>query len=539
MNKKTFLILILICLFSLFLNVYKKSDNRCLNADEAAFGYNAYSILQTGKDEYGTFFPLRLKSFGDYKMPLYSYFSVPFIGALGLNETSTRALNDLLALLFPIAVFFLAKEFFDNNRVALLSSFLVAASLGLHLLGRQAHESYLAALLITLSSFWIIKALKRPTPLLVSLLSFFSFLSLFAYQSSRVFILFFIVFGAIYLFISKKNIQKQRMARFAVLCLSVIFILFSITDVIYKPERVKNLLFFNNTGFSLKINQFRAEGGSHLFYNKLTIGIKDLTSEYSKYFSPQFLIINGDENPRFGFPDMGIITPVEYLFLFIGLYFLFRYKERWRFFLLSLLLMSPLSASLTWAGLSLSRSLFLLIPILIISSYGIIKSFESNKKNYMIFLLVFIVLELFFFVYSWDLYLNHYPKRGLVIYSQQCGYKQLGEYVKTNYNKFNRFYISPEHGEPYIFLLFYLNYPPDQYQRQAHLSTPDKYGFGQVEKFDKFIFTLTGSAHQKNVSLVAYPHDFVGPKDYIHEIKPKFKKIKVGTEEIFWIYENP
>ena len=31
------------------------------NADEAAIGYNAYSLLQTGKDEYGSSFPLAFK----------------------------------------------------------------------------------------------------------------------------------------------------------------------------------------------------------------------------------------------------------------------------------------------------------------------------------------------------------------------------------------------------------------------------------------------------------------------------------------------
>lgn len=535
MNKKTFFILILICLFSLFLNLYKKGGNICLNSDEAAFGYNAYSIAQTGKDEYAISFPLRLKSFGDYKMPLYSYFSTPFIGAFGLNETSTRALNDLLALLFPIAVFFLAKKLFDNDHVALLSSFLVAASLGLHLLGRQAHESYLATFLITLSTLLFIKALKRPTPLSIFLLSLFSLFSLFAYQSSRIFILFFIIFGIGYLFNSKKNLRNTKSARLVVLSLLVIFILFSLTDVIYKPERVKNLLFFNNIGFSLKIDQFRAERGSRLFYNKLTTGFKDLTSEYSKYFSPQFLMINGDENPRFGFPDMGIVTPVEYLFIFIGLYFLFRYKERWRFFLLTLILISPLSASLTWAGLSLSRSLFFIIPILIISSYGIIKFFESLTKNYRVLLIIFFVLELFFLVYSWSLYLNHYPKRPITIRAFQCGNRELTDYIRTHYNRFDKFYITKKNGQPYIFLLFYLKYPPEIYQKQARLSAPDQYGFGQVERFDKFDFNFKYDSSLRKTVFIGYPDDF----NNLNINKETVKKIKINGEEIFWIYENP
>ena len=36
--------------------------------DSAEIGYNALSILRTGRDEYGALMPLRLKSFGDYKI---------------------------------------------------------------------------------------------------------------------------------------------------------------------------------------------------------------------------------------------------------------------------------------------------------------------------------------------------------------------------------------------------------------------------------------------------------------------------------------
>jgi len=55
------------------------------NADEASFGYDAYSILKTCKDQWGNFLPLTLKSFGDYKAPIYSYLAVPFVAIFGLT----------------------------------------------------------------------------------------------------------------------------------------------------------------------------------------------------------------------------------------------------------------------------------------------------------------------------------------------------------------------------------------------------------------------------------------------------------------------
>ena len=86
MNKITIILLTTIVFVSFFLNTFKQNTSPpCFNSDEAAVGYNAYSILKTGEDEYGNFMPLRLKSFGDFKMPVYSYLSVPFIAIFGLN----------------------------------------------------------------------------------------------------------------------------------------------------------------------------------------------------------------------------------------------------------------------------------------------------------------------------------------------------------------------------------------------------------------------------------------------------------------------
>ena len=53
-----------------------------IDADEAALGYNAYSLLKTGRDEYGVPHPLVFESFGDYKRPVYFYFAIPSIAAV-------------------------------------------------------------------------------------------------------------------------------------------------------------------------------------------------------------------------------------------------------------------------------------------------------------------------------------------------------------------------------------------------------------------------------------------------------------------------
>ena len=61
-----------------------------LNWDETSIGYNAYSILKTGKDEYGTSFPIEFRSFDDYKPPVYIYLDVLPVTIFGLTEFAVR-----------------------------------------------------------------------------------------------------------------------------------------------------------------------------------------------------------------------------------------------------------------------------------------------------------------------------------------------------------------------------------------------------------------------------------------------------------------
>jgi hypothetical protein len=59
-------LIVLVLSLGAFLRFCKVSSNPPnLYVDEVANGYNAYSILKTGRDEYGKKFPLSFRSFGD------------------------------------------------------------------------------------------------------------------------------------------------------------------------------------------------------------------------------------------------------------------------------------------------------------------------------------------------------------------------------------------------------------------------------------------------------------------------------------------
>ena len=93
-NKHKFLIF-LILLLAFVVRFYKLGSFPALNADEAAIGYNAYSLLETGKDEHGNSWPIHFQSFNDFKPGLYFYLVLPFVRFFGLNEWAVALSNDV------------------------------------------------------------------------------------------------------------------------------------------------------------------------------------------------------------------------------------------------------------------------------------------------------------------------------------------------------------------------------------------------------------------------------------------------------------
>jgi len=125
------LLLVLILLLAAFLRLWNLAHYPSgLNADEAAIGYNAYSLLETGKDEHGDPWPIHFKSFGDYKPGLYFYLVLPLVKLLGLNIWAVRLPAALLGILSVLLIMLLTKEIFREkflaNRFSLWAGFLLS-----------------------------------------------------------------------------------------------------------------------------------------------------------------------------------------------------------------------------------------------------------------------------------------------------------------------------------------------------------------------------------------------------------------------------
>src|SRR3990167_4744464 len=101
MNTKILLILIII-LAALTRVLFLGQFPNGFTGDEAQQGYSAYSILKTGRDEWGELLPIFPRGFGDFKPQLYTYLAIPSIAIFGLTIEAVllpAALAGILALL--------------------------------------------------------------------------------------------------------------------------------------------------------------------------------------------------------------------------------------------------------------------------------------------------------------------------------------------------------------------------------------------------------------------------------------------------------
>ena len=537
MIKKTLIILAL-CI-TLLWHFLPLNSPPGFTADEAAFGYNAYSILQTGRDEYGTIFPLRLKSFGDYKLPLYTYLSAPIIKVFGLSEFSTRIVAGISALVIVVGIYFLTKALFGSELVSIIALYFATFSPWINTIARQAHETVLATALITVALYLLIRFVQSSKEkYLWSFLATLPFI-LFAYHTGKTIVPALFVIS-MFFFIQKGTVKKLRSKNFLMLVCIFVFALgtslFLIGEKQTPAQRVKNLFILNNPDISLKTTEAKIEERFSPFRVKLIVGMQEITKRYMSYFSPEFLTQHGDVNNRFGYPNISPISLLEYLGFIVGLLALARKWKPEYVVLLTLLFVAPLNGALTWQEYTLTRVYPLIIVLLPLSAYGVVSLFQSPRLRFVPYVLTGAVL--FGSSMSLFYYFVHYPKKAIVIRSVQAGYQELTVYIKTNYSKYDHFFITKDNGQPYIYLLFYLQYPPQGYQTIARLSPPDVYGFGQVEGFDKFTFS-TDSYNSKTLT----PHSvYVFSQDsgrVARVPEDSVKKIKVSTEEMFWIYENP
>jgi hypothetical protein len=474
---KTKLFLISVTLISFFIRIYNYQYPPLL-WDEASIGYNAYSIIKTGKDEYGKFLPLIFKSFGDYKPGLYIYFTIPFISIFGLNELSVRLPSIILGSLIPLLLYLLVKNQTKNHKLAIISAIVAALNpYSIHF-SRGAWETNILTFELLLASYLFFKNKYIPSAIILGL-------SLYTYQGAKLISLLLVII-LFSLNFSKSQI-KSYTKYFIVLFLFTLPIIYGLIFA-NTGNRLQIMSLFSYRQPKEEVNTIISQSSYFdytVFHNQIIFFTKGFFSRYFNHYSSDFLAFSGDwQNARHSPPYMGVILYPSLLFLVVGLVVLINQKDKFNLFMFLWLLVAPIPAALSRDSVSSVRAMSFSIPLIYFISLGIYSTLKRYNYKFL-YILVFIGY-LLSFTYYLDLYYNH-----MVVKSPNdflYGYRQLVSYVNNNKEKYQKIYITNYLNQPYIYYLFYSKYDPAKYQQQNSFTENDRGDVGKVNNINNIFF---------------------------------------------------
>ncbi len=500
--------LVLIIVLAFFLRFYKVTeDPPSLNWDEVAIGYNAYSIMKTGRDEWNQPWPIHFKSYGEYKLPVQIYGSIPGIAIFGLNEQGVRITPVVYGTLTVLLMFFLGRVLFKSRAVGLLSAFCLAISPWHIQLTRASFESSFSVFWIVMAMWFLIKGFKKPIWLIWSMIPFA--ISVYTYNSARVFSpLFIFAILIIYrkeLFKFKKYLAGAFIL-FAILMLPLIP--FFITT--HGTSRYKLVSVTDDPGLVPRIDEARGKSTlpeplKRLVLNRATYVSVAVVGNYLAHFTPQFLFISGAPHHQHNVQGMGELYYWQAPFLLIGLFLLFKKRHPSRALLIAWILLSIVPVSITNDSIPHALRTLIAAPFYqLIIAFGLYQSWlYLNKKDHW-FVPVSVSLLCGTVLISLAIYLANFYLIYPVKYSKdwQYGYKQVVNYLVANQSKYDEIVFSRTYGEPHMFTLFYSQYDPAKFQTNPNLNRFETYDWVRVLNFDKYYFPDLGDLGTKYADIV-------------------------------------
>jgi len=477
MKKLTLLLLFLIVLAGGFLRLYNLSNSPpSLNWDEAALGYNAYSISETGKDEYRVKFPIFTRSFDEYKSAIPIYLMIPSIKIFGLNEFGVRFPSAIAGTLLIIIIFFLAKYFFSDNKIALVSSMLFAVEPWTILFSRTYHEANWALFFLFLGILLLLHAPKKPALLALSIIPLG--VSMYSYNASKILVPLFV---AVFIYVRRDFLKKlSRRLKYISLFLTLAFIIpFIYLAVIGQA--------FARIGPTNILVLWPKEGP---IYYRVFLFVWDIVGRYFSYFSPPNLFLREPSEPGTIVSGNSVFYAFEFLPIFVGLFSVLirtkKYKE-----LSTLILLAPIPAVVTWNWFQPGRVMALLSMFSILAGFGIVRIIDFITNVFKEFVTprlsqTVIYLTLVIYVGLSALYVFDSTQVLLPIRDNggwQPGFRETVPAVMTIFGKYQKVVVDTPHTQPHIFYLFYGKYPPQRYHQELDLEkigTPRKlYDFGE------------------------------------------------------------
>ena len=494
--------LFLILLAALFLRVWELDVVPVsLFSDELDVGYQAYSIIKTGRDYSGTLLPLHFQSYADSRAPLYIYSSVPTVAIFGITPWGVRLPAVVFGVLGIWATFLLVKEISGKRGLGLLAASLMTISPWHIQYSRGAFEVTMLLAFLLFGLYFFFKSLNKPQFLWVAV-TFLTFTP-WIYNTAKLFtpllmiFLFFQWKGQILKAQGKELIKAAAIG--LVIGLPILFATFSqgsfkraeylsiFTDPTTKSEVDYSILYDAQVrnvyggGITSKVL-------TRLVHNKFSFWGSKIINNYISSLSFDFLFLKGDPNLRHSIEGMGQFYKFEVVGLILGLVLFFtRFKDKKiKLLILFWILAGILPSAITRdGGTHATRLMIILPPLIFLISYGIVETFHSllGQKRLML-VASFVLLYFISFIYYEHNYWTHniwYSER-----SWHAGYKEVVDTLREKQREYKRIILTNANDDPRIFFAAYYPAKPEEWQKG--LSKEKVTGFGELEYFAKTYF---------------------------------------------------
>jgi len=475
-----------------------------LHWDEQDTGYQAYSLLKTGKDYFGNTLPLFPHSFADFRTPVFIYSSVPIVKFFGLTPFSVRVISAVSGILSVILIFYLARELTPfpslyqregsrRGELGLLAALVLALSPWHILYSRQSVECNIMLPYMLLSLITFYKGLKSPRWLVLSAL-FFG-LTTATYSPAK----FFAPILFIFLLISHKTLKLKPILLFLTIYLPIIFFStfgpagtrFHDLSILTDPQ-VGSVVDLQRQTSSLSHVSSPTVGLSPSFLDKLTynkpgVWLSSFLSNYLNTYSTEYLFTKGDQQLRHSpsKDSIGQLYLIEILPLIIGLYFIKSNK-----LLLFWFLVGPIPSALTRDGGPHAARTFLLLPAFALTiAFGISKL----KRFIPIYLSLWlvacgIVLNYFFGIYRLE---SASPF--------QWGFNQVVTLASSKSPEYDHIFIDVENDSALMAYLFNLKIDPVFVQTRQPLPVVEPFPDTQAVILDNIYLMRPGVRFWNNL----------------------------------------
>lgn len=465
--------------------------------DEVSIGYNAYSILKTGGDEYGSRLPLLLRAYDDYRPALYVYLVMPFVHLLGLSAVAVRLPSVIMSLITIWAAFgigsIIGKKYIQFAAFPYIPAILLAVSPWHIYISRLGHEANLGLTLLTLGIYFFLDAViagnKYSWVPAGAALAF----SIHGYQSEK-------IAGPLILLVAAVLFRKEILrAKYYALAAVVVGFIIAIPAVMvtFSPEGMAR--FSGTSAFSpddpkvsVAVSEYvkAKEAGNRLgqiLHSRYVIYAGIFMQNYVSHFSPSWLFAGGDREAH-KVPGMGLLHMWEAPFLLFGLWALVTKLPRHvAAFFLVCLLAAFVPASVTTQAPHAMRAYTALPLLQIIGALGFwfaVRLLTHKEKRFFAVMLSMVIAS--GMTVFWKGYFHRFPREQsdsfqyaiapAVAYAEQ----EQGNYARVEMA--NRGALN----QSYMFFLFYTAFDPARYQELGGTKSGrfeashffDKYAFG-------------------------------------------------------------